>query len=405
MPGEARINTPALRILFITTQNLASNPRLYKEIQLAISKGFEVEIICFEFDNWSKEINTCLKQELGSINIISIPAGRNPLCPWLWSVFTETTLRTVAKFLPLGVSSLSQAVSRRSDLIIGVFKKMSKPDWVIGHTPGAMWPVLKAAKNFNCKAGFDVEDYHAGEGRNIYLQNFTRKLMRNLLPQMSYVSFAAPLILQQVQSDTNVDAEKWFTVMNYFPAAEFPEPSIISGGPLKMVWFSQNINEGRGLELILPLIKQSKHSLELHLIGNINNGFYEKHVKGIPNIIVHAPMTQKNLHQALNQYDIGLALDLPVDANRNLVITNKLIAYLQSGIYVLATNTKAQYALLNDLPGYGLCFDYKTNDVATVLEKIVADIGTIRYHKQNRYKNFKENWESASALLLKAWTE
>ncbi len=343
---------------------------------------------------------------MGNVKIISIPAGRSPFISWCWSVVTETVFRLLGKYFSLPVPALSQAVSRRSNLIIKELQKVSKPDWVIGHNPGAMWPAIKAAKKFTCNVGFDVEDYHPGEGNNKYLQKLSKQLMTALLPQMNYVSFAAPLILQQVKRDINIAKANWFTVLNYFPASEFGQPTGGNEGPVKLVWFSQNISAGRGLELILPFVKKATGRLELHLIGNPDPYLFENYFKHISNIIIHAPMNQKDLHHSLGQYDIGLALEPAKDINNGLALSNKLLACLQAGLFVVATNTTAQASFLKEYPAHGLCFDYKTNNAETVFEKIIEEINIIRSQKDIRYKNFENrNWETASEDLLNAWNK
>ncbi len=377
---------------------------MYKEIQLAKSQGYKAEVICFKFNNWSKEINDRLLQQTGQANIIQIPAGRKPVLRWLWSLLTETGYRFLGKLFSLPLPVLSQAVSRRSNLIIKELNKVSRPDWVIGHNPGAMWPALKAGGKFNCKVGFDVEDYHPGEGNDPYMQKLTKQLMKKILPQMNYVSFASPLIKGQVVTDTGREEGKWFTVFNYFPATEFREPINIRKGPVKMVWFSQNINKGRGLELILAAVKKFENAIELHLFGNLNVQFYENCLQGIHNIIVHKPIAQKDLHLALTEFDIGLALEPAKDTNNELAISNKILAYLQAGLFVVATNTPAQQSFLNDLPAHGIWFDYKTNNAELIFENVLNEINTIRSESMTRYKNFEtRNWETASIDLLSAW--
>jgi hypothetical protein len=369
-----------------------------------LKNGFQVELICYEFDNWSKSINETLKSQLQTVNIITIPAGRKPFFPWFHSVVKETLYRKFGIFFFLKNSILSQAISRRSDLLLKALNKASNPDLVIGHNVGALWVTVKAAEKFHCKIGFDVEDYHPGEGNNRYLQSLIKKLQYKLLPKFDYVSFAAPMILDAVKKELDVGIVNWFPILNYFPSSEFVEPVYINQGPIRLIWFSQNINAGRGLELILPMVKKATGKIELHLIGNLDPDFYEYYIKGFSNIIVHAAVAQKQLHHIMGQFDIGLALDIPIDKNRDLVITNKLLAYLQAGLYVLATNTAAQEAFLNKFPEHGLSFDYAINNSDEIFEKITAQINLIRSEKKKRYKKFeKYNWEIASVKLLNAW--
>ncbi len=375
-------------------------------MELALQNGYEVEVVCFEFSNWSYDFNEQLKKKFPGVKMHAIPAGRKPFLPWMLNATTEAGSRLVGKLVPLSKTALSQAVSRRSRMIIKALKNVVQPDWVIGHNPGALYATLIAKRKFNCKAGFDVEDYHPGEGNNAYMQGLARQLMEQTLPQMNYVSFASPLIMEQVQHDCDVAPQNWFTVLNYFPAGEFSEPVNKITGPARMVWFSQNINAGRGLELVLPFVQNANDKMELHLFGNLNADFYNAFLKGVPNIIIHPPMAQHDLHQSLAQFDIGLALEPAKDKNNELAVSNKILAYLQAGLFVVATNTAAQEWLLNEFPGHGLCFDYRGSGTKSVLEKVVTEIDAIRSLRNKRYATFENgNWEVASLDLLKRWEE
>jgi hypothetical protein len=221
---------------------------------------------------------------------------------------------------------------------------------------------------------------------------------------MDYVSFASPLIMQAVKRDLNKNLLNSFTILNYFPADEFKEPLQLNYGPVKLVWFSQNINGGRGLEFILPFVQQQINSVELHLIGNLNADFYNRSLSQIPNIVIHPAMAQKALHQQLADFDIGLALEPAKDENNELAISNKMLAYLQAGLFVVASDTRAQESYLNKMPDNGTCFNIKKNDADIVLKKILGEIDTIRGQRITRYKSFQnQNWEHVSAQLLKAW--
>jgi glycosyltransferase involved in cell wall biosynthesis len=390
------------KILFLTTHNLATNPRLVKEIRLALETGFSVEVICFEFDNWSKALNEILKAELKEAKMIVIPAGRKPFWNWFSSVASEKFHRNSARLFASN-NSLSKAVSRRSGLLVSALKKASRPDWVIGHNPGALYPTWYAAKKFNCKAGFDVEDYHPGEGQNRYLQKLTKKLMQAILPKMDYISFASPLIKAGVVKDIATDATNWFTLLNYFPSTEFDAPLSLKG-PLKLVWFSQNIAAGRGLELILPAVKKLNEKVELHLFGNADKAFYEKELKGIDNVIIHEPLPQQELHKKLNEFDISLALEFAIDKNRELCLTNKILAGLQAGLYVLATNTPAQESFMKSHPLHGQVFKATQKAAEEALNELVQQKEIIRYGSPARCQDFRRiNWENESSVLVNTW--
>lgn len=362
-------------------------------------------MIAYIFRNWSYEINDRLLQQFKErgVQFHCIEAGRENKSEWFISVFKEIAYRLVSKLLPVTSSALSNAVSRRNNGLMKALKKITAADWVIGHNPGALWATLSAGKKLNCRTGFDIEDYHPGEGDNLHVQKLTKKLMQQVLPNMDYVSFASPLIMDEVKNDLGSDNRNWFTILNYSSEREFSSSHLELSGPARLVWFSQHINSGRGLELILPAVEKFTGKVELHLYGNVNLDFKKKCLDNIENIFLHGTLSQKQLHEELCRYDVGLALEVPLDVNRNLVLTNKLLAYLQAGLYVMATDTKSQYAFLKAFPGMGVCFDYKENDSEKVLLQILTKIDSIRSMRQERLEDFQNNnWENESSKLINA---
>lgn len=389
-------------ILFISTHNLASNPRLVKEMQLALDNGFTVEVICFRFRNWSYTINHRLLDSFRAraVKFHCIEAGKEGGMGWFFSVLYEKYYRLAARIYKLKGYKLAMAVSRRNYLLIRALKKIKQADRVIGHNPGALYATAFAAKKLKASAGFDVEDYHPGEGHDIFLQGLTRQCMQKLLPAMDYVSFAAPLIREAVKNDVGMEGSNWITVMNYFPAAEFVAPKNIEG-PLQLVWFSQNIAAGRGLEYILPAFKNFKGQIELHLYGHLDESFYETHVKGIENVMLHKPVPQKELHTSLSSFDIGLALEPKKDLNNDLAVSNKILAYIQAGLFVLATNTRAQKQLLNSLAGHGFITELETRAFENTLQELLDKKEDIRFEARNRFEKIKKMcWEEEAKGLL-----
>lgn len=393
------------KILFLTTHNLATNPRLVKEIKLALQHNYEVEVICFIFRNWSYEMNYKMLQEFQNqgVKFHCIEAGKKNILQWFISVSKEKSARLLSKIVPLKNAALANAVSRRNVGLLAAVTKISSADWVIGHNPGALWATRYAGKRLECNIGFDVEDYHSGEGNDVHLQGVTKKLMQQVLPKMDYVSFASPLIMQAVKRDLNCSDANWFTILNYFPADEFATPERIISGPLKLVWFSQNINIGRGLQLMLPSVQSNSGKVELHLYGNVNPDFKKNHLEGLNNVFLHGALPQKQLHRALSLYDVGLALEPAGDRNNDLAISNKLLSYSQAGLYVMATNTNGQYSFINNFPEMGTCFDYRKNNSNEILEAILNNMDSIRNNRKERFEKFKgNNWETESLMLIKA---
>ncbi|HVG42253.1 MAG TPA: hypothetical protein VM888_11635, partial [Chitinophagaceae bacterium] len=74
-----------MHILFLSTYNLVTNPRLFKEIKVAKASGYKVDVVMFEFDNWSKKLNDQLTVQTKGVTFHIISSGRKPFLPWLKS--------------------------------------------------------------------------------------------------------------------------------------------------------------------------------------------------------------------------------------------------------------------------------------------------------------------------------
>ena len=86
-----------MHILFITSTNLASNPRCLKEVRTAAQQGYTVSVIAFAMDNWTKEKEQIIRESLKQVNFYYIPAGRSPFWPWLNAVLREKSSRWLYK--------------------------------------------------------------------------------------------------------------------------------------------------------------------------------------------------------------------------------------------------------------------------------------------------------------------
>ena len=394
------------KLLFLTTHNLATNPRLVKEIDLAIQNQYQVQVICFEFNNWSKKINDELLLRFKSAEFIVLPAGRKPFLTWVLSFIKECAYRFLSKKITLDLTKISHAVSRRSSLLINAINNVEHADLVIGHNPGALYPTIVAAKKFSCPSGFDVEDYHPGEGQDKHLNSITLTLMKTLLPKFNYVSFASNLFQKKIEFVLGEVNKNWFSILNYSSSSEFIYPKELNDTTIKFVWFSQNINSGRGLENILFLFQKETYDIELHLYGSLDLRFYEEVLSKYNKIIIHQPLSQLELHKALSNYDIGLALDIANDENRDLAITNKILAYLQSGLYIIATDISAHQYIINQHQNHGVYFSNLNISANNLLQNIKSEISLIRKYKVDRYMRFKKySWENESMLLQKKWTK
>lgn len=392
-------------ILFLTTSNLVTNPRLVKEMDLAIELGYRVSVISFSFENWSTALNEKIKERFGSsIELKEIPAGRKPLFPWLLSTVFQKLNKFFYLFTQNNLSVISYALIKRSWLLNNELqKKREAVDFIVAHNPGSFYPAYVFSKQKNIPFGIDVEDYHAGETNDPIESDMIKKMMQTVLPAADYVTAASPLILEKVKEDCITKLNYTETVLNYFDSDEFLPPMNIDSKKLQIVWFSQYIDSGRGLEKFIETVKVFPDEVELHLYGELNESFYHDYVSSVSNVVVHPALPQKKLHEQLANYDIGLAAeDISVNLNRNICLTNKLLSYFQAGLYILASNTSAQKLFIQQYPEHGIITTLQSEDLKIVMQRLIEQKSKLRKSSIKRF--IKESTINSKSELLKLST-
>lgn len=394
-------------ILFITSTNLASNPRCRKEVELALVNGYKVSVIAFQMSNWTWEKELQIREKLKEVNFYYLPADRSSKVKWLKSVFFEKACIWLNKAGLKTTRILGIGVNRRSVLIEHLLKSENiRPDLAIAHNPGAFWPAMYLAKK-KVPVGIDVEDYHPGEVGDPVLSEMHKLLLQKTLPLAHYVSFASQPIMDETISLLNpFRGNGHFVINNLFGRNDFPRPQDpVAEGPLRIVWFSQNIDAGRGLEQILPILDTFKDRVEVTLIGNSKTSFCEtfvfprKHVELLPSL------TQEVLHQTVGNYDIGLAIEPGRDLNNTLALSNKLCTYFQAGLYAIATNTIGQASFLQSFPDHGAIIGLNMEGLPAVLETLLQDVDHLRKARLQRWGAAQQqSWENENEKLRLAWS-
>ncbi len=344
---------------------------------------------------------------LPPIDYYEVPGNRSPVLPWLLSSFTAIFSRLAIYFLPKNVCLLSFLSNKRSFLLLRFLRKIKeKPGLVVAHNPGSFYPALVAARRYQIPFGVDLEDYHPGETNNRTKSKHLTSLLKVILPKAGYITAASPLILSESRKIVKLLPATTQVILNYFSLAEFATPVADDSENVKLVWFSQNIAKGRGLEEVIAVVKKDRE-VALHLFGNLSQEFYKAFIEGIENIYVHEPLSQFDLHKAMSGYDAGLAIEKPSsNFNRNICLTNKLIAYFQAGLFILATKTAAQEKFLEEHPGHGMLISLNTEELERAFDNLKQNKNSIRSNAKGRFEKANDYcWEKESLKLAAIWQE
>jgi hypothetical protein len=400
------MNLPAKHILFITSTNLACNPRCLKEVRLAYSLGFKITVVAFNLHNWTSEKEAELNKEFPDVDFTYLETTKKHFSSWLFSSIIEKASHKIANKFPTNVFLQATAISKRSWILLQWIKKWNgKADLIIAHNPPAFYPAYKLALKLKKPFGVDVEDFHPGEGNDITIHKSVTSILQLVFKKAAYISYASQLIKKYTEELlTEKNNAVSFVINNVFAKDDFPFPAQQNFNKIKFVWFSQNIDYGRGLEQLIPAMEGFQDQIELTLIGNFKEVFYNDFINGRKFIKINPPLNQKDLHRSMHDYDIGLAIEPGKDINNKIALSNKIWTYFQAGLFIFASNTEAQKQFITSFPGHGLITSLEKQDVIHTIKLLMNQITAIRLKKELRFEEAKKNsWETESKILAQKW--
>ena len=444
------------KILFLTTSNLPTNPRLLKEVDL-LSKTHAITVVLFRLGNWSDAQDEEMMHNRSHIRFEVLDVTRSHFLYWLKWALAEKAGRLWFSFFPSSLFGAALGLSRRSVMMVGVLERMGKPDLIIAHNLGALYPAWHWAQKWGIPFGYDAEDYDPGiyvpQGGKTYVPA-CEMVLRSCLPAARYITSASPLIGQHT-IDLIGGHPNHRVVLNSFPNGEFVAPILREDNELRLIWFSQRISFGRGLEQLFEAIKSILSSLDnqlinssvpqnlsssrplliLTLIGDLDPAFQQAVLRPFLDDVlrpldvgetmgfqsfndsyrsvetirvdVRSPMLQSELHRELAHHDVGLALEFnQTDLNRQLCLTNKIMAYAQAGLYLLATDTPAQKQFMEEHSSMGTVCGQDEEGIGTGLRFLRENIDGIREGKRARFEQGAVlSWENESSKLLEIWQQ
>ncbi len=366
-----------------------------------------VTVVAFNLHNWTNEKELELNKELSNVRFHYLESTSARFLPWLFSSLLERTARLVSPFFPRNLFLAAMCISKRSWVLLQWAKQWEgKPVLIIAHNPPAFYAAGWLGKKINAPFALDVEDYHPGEGHDKKIQDSVSQLMRALFKKAAYISYASPLIKSYTEKLLPQDHPSSFVINNVFQEADFSNTVPRDDDKMKIAWFSQNIDYDRGLEEVIPALSAFEDQVQLTLIGNPKEPFCQNFIAGRKFITLVGPLSQKELHRAMDNFDIGLAIEPGKDINNGLALSNKIWTYYQAGLFIIASDTPAQSDFLADHPGHGVSIALQRQNMPTTVKTLIDQLEDIRSKKTVRFEHAKSNsWEIESGALLNKWQE
>jgi glycosyltransferase involved in cell wall biosynthesis len=398
--------TKPLKILLITSGQPALNPRLVKEADALTEFGYDVTVLYSYWNKWGTNFD---KQLLAAKKWKAVCVGGDPVYNKLIFFASRIIHRFAGQLYRVGIRWFADwAIARSSFFLVREARKYAA-DLYIGHNLGSLPAVVKTAQLYNKPCGFDAEDFHRNEvtddplNKDVLLKTY---LEDKYIPHLNFITASSPLIAAEYQK--LYPQVKKEVVLNVFPAnSDLNVEEMPGNKAIKLFWFSQTIGANRGIEdAIKALNTLNESSFELHLLGDVSENIkilFTGRLKNKSGLFFHEPIAPDHIIEFASQFDIGLALENKIPFNRDICLTNKIFSYIQSGLAVIASDTKAQTGLLKRYPSIGKL--YTTGNAQSL-----ADI--LSYYQLNRDNLFKTrnaslqasleqlNWEIESKKLL-----
>jgi glycosyltransferase involved in cell wall biosynthesis len=397
-------------ILLITTTHLAKNPRLVKEID-ALNNDYKLVVIFFQLLEEYVEFDQSIINQYPHVEFIKIN--------WLKKYYPFRFFYTFLQKLLILIWKLShkhiyvEQLFFPGYLLLKRRAKQVKFDFIHGHNPGSLGVVYHLAKWRKKKSGFDAEDFHSGEyAKDDPREEIINSIESKYLPKIHLLLGASPLICAAYKekfSSLNIS-----TINNSFPKNQFrTEVALGQKNELKLVWFSQNVGLDRGLDDILKSINQIQDfKISFSIIGACNAAVKETLKAYVENkrhqLTFCGLMSNEELNHSLSKFDVGIASEPGKDINNCIALSNKIFAYTQAGLAVLASNTPAQKYFMKTYTGVGCVYTVgDTERIKNILNKWYKDPIFLTSCKETAklIGETRINWEIEAGVLKKLIAE
>jgi glycosyltransferase involved in cell wall biosynthesis len=399
-------------ICLVTSTHVSYNPRLTKEADALAAAGYDVRVVAMNVEKWRGQLDDELvRSKLWSLQRIS--ARREH--------FRGTFRRTIAALRQKYYRVLRHSADAYSRYNKELFRAAArKPaDLYIAHNLPALPATVRAAQLHGAKLGFDAEDFHRGEYRELDetagLRALTARIEAKYIPQCDYVTAASEGISEAYAGELNI--HKPVTILNVFPRADrfgrtplFELDHERSGEELSLYWYSQVIGPDRGLADALRATALLRPRVRLHVRGQWSSSDYQKvfgrevAALGIADRVqALSPVSPNQLIERAAQHDVGLALEPGDRLNNRIATSNKLFSYMLAGLALAATDVEGQSRILKEAEGAGFLYPSGSPEVlADKLNKWLDDPVALAQAKE-RSRFFGETrycWEIESAKFL-----
>ncbi|MCW5549489.1 MAG: glycosyltransferase family 4 protein [Opitutaceae bacterium] len=391
-------------ILIVSGAALSRNPRVLKEASALADAGHDVTVLTLRnhaaAEDFDRAIMATARFKRIVVDVAPAP-GASPT-----GVFMRRLRAAVARHVAGVFKRESIETIGPGGELLAIARKQPA-DLVIGHTEVGLWVAAQLLAEGR-KVAADIEDWHSEDlppedrvGRPVRL---LRETERRLLKNGAYATTTSAALAQALQEDAG--SPRPAVVGNTFPLQADPRQPP-PNDPAVFFWFSQTLGPGRGLEDFLTAWSRTSQPSRVVLLGEDRHGYRETLRASVPRshgarLSFHDLVPPDMLPGLIARHDIGLALETPLNRNRDLTITNKILQYLNAGLAVVATPTAGQREVLAHGPEAGVLLGSDPAANARLIDELLSDRARLLARQQaaRRLAETRYCWEHDRQVLL-----
>ena len=386
------------RVVIVSSGHLCTNPRVWREADALATAGHDVTVTGVWLDSTHAEWDRAL---LADRPWSFVPAadlrGHSPR-----SAVARLRARARSKVgrirVHAGLGDDPHALGYAVDRLERTAFRLT-PDLVVCHLEPGLWVAERLAAR-GVAIALDIEDWYSENDADLPATNAGRMQVAGLEQR----------VFARARATTTTSHAMAHALAEHFgmaaPGVVYNGTSVPpigaadATGPLRLVWVSQTIGVGRGLEELLPALRLVEAPWQLTLIGSVGSAFRlwaeEQLGAHASRLRWRAQVPPEELPGLIATHHVGLALELPLCRNKDLTVSNKLFHYLQGGLAVVASDTAGQREVMRQLPSHGALFPAGDVDaLAERLSTMAADDSPSRGGRAERHAAANARFDAA----------
>lgn len=387
----------ARHILILTSGALCGNPRALKEARTLAAAGYRVTVI---------NPSAGPVRDARDAAMASSAQYRQLVIPFDHRFATRCITWLARRALRVGIDT-RRALGPSHGLLQAAARIPA--DLILVHNENAHWAGLRLLSEGRLVAA-DIEDWHSEDlwpsSRRYRPLRTLRRHEALLLRHAAHCTTTSESMADAMHAARG--GRRPHVITNSFPLYQGPIHRDAGNGPVSLLWFSQTIGPGRGLERLMDAWGACSTDSALTLLGEGSPDYIASLIARLGSHKQHrlriAPtLPPDDLPAFIAGHDVGLAIEEKVVPNQNLTISNKILQYCNAGLALLASNTIGQSEVMANGPDAGLLVEITDHDAfRRALEDLSArkDLLLSRRRAARALAERKYCWEREAPRLL-----